>query len=244
MLKEIENIPININIIGGNIFEYSNYQELIAALNQSWHNVFYYFHYSDFTHPESIDKLSAIREKTIKVLLIDFPFVQNEFVKWEEVIKQHIQKVECIVENDEQIAEAEQIISQFEITDYMFRPYYNGLNIDFFKGNVFLNEEDILEVKESLFELATKKISNPAFFGKLIFNADGNIFTSFNFPSIGNINNFNIRHLIFNLLEDENSSWRVNKTVVTPCKDCIFNLLCSPISNYELVIRQNNLCHV
>ena len=112
------------------------------------------------------------------------------------------------------------------------------------KENVFVNEDDILEIKESLFELATKKISNPSFFGKLIFNADGNIFTSFNFPPIGNINELNIKNLIFNLLEDENSSWRVNKAQIEPCSNCIYNLLCPPISNYELVLGQNNLCHI
>ena len=244
ILKETENNSININIIGGNILESSNYQDIVSELNNCSHNVFYYFHYLDLINQEYKNLLSAISEKTTKVILVVFPFVRGKFMKWDEIIKRDGVKVEFVVENEEQITEAEQIISEFEIKDYLFRPYYNGINIDFFKENVFVNEVDILEVKESLFDLATKKISNPSFFGKLIINADGNIFTSFNFPSIGNINNLNLKNLIFNLLEDENSVWRVNKTVVEPCKNCIFNILCPPISNYELVLDQNNLCTV
>jgi len=244
ILKEVEDNPIIINIVGGNILKSSNFQDIVNELNNCLHNVFYYFHYSDLMNSDNINLLSTISEKTIKVILVDFPFVRSEFLKWDEIIKQDGIRVEFIVENEEQISEAEQIISEFAINDNMFHPYYNGTNFEFFKENVFVNEKDILDVKESLFELATKKISNPSFFGKLIFNADGNIYTSFNFPPIGNINKLNLKNMIFNLLEEENSVWRVNKTVVEPCKNCIFNILCPPISNYELVMGLNNLCTV
>jgi len=244
ILKEVEGNPIIVNIVGGNILESFNYQDIVNELNNNSHNVFYYFHYSDLMNSDNINLLSGISEKAIKVILVDFPFEQSEFMKWNEMIKRDGVKVEFIVENEEQITEAEQIISKYEIVNYMFRPFYNGENIDFFKENVFVNEEDALAVKESLFDLATKKISNPSFFGKLIFNADGNIYTSFNFPPIGNINNVNIKNMIFNLLEDENSVWRVNKTVVEPCKNCIYNLLCPPISNYEYFIKKFDLCNL
>lgn len=125
----------------------------------------------------------------------------------------------------------------------MFRPYYNGKNIDFFEENVFVNEEDIRGIKEDLFTLVTKKISNPSFFGKLKINTDGRIFTNFNSSAIGNIKESNIKKIIFDLLEDENSSWRVNKIVVDPCRNCIYNILCPPISNYESVLGRNNLCN-
>jgi len=244
VLEEIKGSPININIIGGNILEYSNYYDLINELNDSKHNIFYYFHYFDLINTERIDMLSVINDKAIKVILVDFPFVRNEFSKWSKIIKQDNSRVEFIVENEEQINETEQIISEFDIKNYMFHPYYNGMNIDFFKENVFVNEDDILEVKESLFELVIKKISNPSFFGKLIFNADGKIFTSFNVPAIGNINDFKFKNLIFGLLEDENSLWRVNKTMVEPCKNCIYNILCPPISNYDYFMNKYNLCTV
>jgi len=244
IIKVIGNHQININITGGNILEYSNFYELINELNNCRHNVFYYFHYLDLVNSDNNKLLSAISQKTIKVILVDFPFELKEFVKWNEIIKQDGVRIEFIVENEEQITEAEQIISEFAINDHMFRPYYNGENIKFFKENVFVSERDIIEVKESLFDLATKKISNPSFFGKLIFNTDGNIFTSFNFPAIGNINNLNLKNLIFELLEDENSIWRVNKTIVEPCNNCIYNLLCPPISNYEYLINKHNLCNV
>jgi pseudo-rSAM protein len=244
ILNKFENNPLNLNIIGGNILKYSNFKELTKELNNSWHNTFYYFHYSDLIASRNKKLFSSINNKAVKIILIDFPLLQAEFIKWKDAFREENVKVEFIVEGESQIIEAEEVISQFDITNYMFRPYYNETNIEFFKENVFVNEEDIRKVKEDLFTLVTKKISNPVFFGKLIFNTDGQIFTNFNFPAIGNIKESNIEKLVFDLLEDANSPWRVNKPLIHPCNNCIYNILCPPISNYEFALKRNNFISV
>ena len=37
-------------------------------------------------------------------------------------------------------------------------------------------------------------------------------------------------------------NWQKIRAVESPCNDCIYNLLCPPLSGYESVIGKNNLC--
>lgn len=40
------------------------------------------------------------------------------------------------------------------------------------------------------------------------------------------------------------NGWFSTRKLVTPCNKCIFNILCSPISEYEYSLKQNNLCNI
>jgi len=244
VLQKIAPNIVNINILGGNIFNHSQIKSLIDLFNQSLHNIYYHFHYTDLTSKMQQQFFSLIDEDAIKIILIDFPFTENDFQKWKKIINKKNILIKFIVESDIQIIEAENIISKFKLEDYHFQPFYNGKNLDFFRSNVFVSEEDILTVKESLFSLMTKKISNPSFFGKLIVNACGEIYTTINQPMVGHLIDLSLEKIIYKLITDEYSVWRKNKCLVTPCNKCIYNLLCPPISNYEYALEQCNLCHV
>ena len=244
VIGELGTINVNINILGGNIFKYAHIESLIDILNGSTHNIFYYFHYTDWIEESSQQILSLINENETITILIDFPFHETWFKMWELIIKQKNVKIEFIVESDLQVTEAEKIISKYTLENYNFKPFYNDKNFDFFSENVFVSEGDILSVKASLFELITKKISNPAFFGKLTFDVHGNIYSSVNLPPVSTINNLNLKRLIHDLITDENSIWLKNKYTTEPCNHCIYNLLCPPISNYDYLLNRHNLCSV
>ena len=244
VIRKIEINKLNINILGGNIFRYSQIESLIKFLNKTTFNIFYYFHYKDWIEEHSPQILPLISENDIKIILIDFPFEEAQFKLWEKIVEQKNVRIEFIVENDEQMEEAEMIINRFKLNKCIFRPYYNGVNYDFFKENVFVNEEDILSVKESLFELVAKKISSPAFFGKITIDAHENIYSNINLPPVSSIECIDLERLIYDLISDEDSIWLKSKFKEKPCNKCIYNLLCPPISNYEIVLGQNNLCHM
>ncbi|MGE5342006.1 MAG: hypothetical protein ACM3SY_11065 [Candidatus Omnitrophota bacterium] len=40
------------------------------------------------------------------------------------------------------------------------------------------------------------------------------------------------------------TNWRQVRGRITPCRSCIFHALCSNLSNYNIVIGKNNLCHI
>ena len=242
VIGEVEINKLSINILGGNIFKYSQIEALINFLNKTTYNIVYYFHYNDWIADRSQQILSLINENDAKIILIDSPFDEAQFKSWEAVIEQKNVRIEFLVETEEQIEEAEMIINKFKLNNYVFKPYYNGNNYDFFKENVFVSEADILSVKESLFDLITKKISNPAFFGKLTVDVHENVYSNINLPPVNTINDMNLKRLIYDLITDEDSIWLKSKIKVEPCNKCIYNLLCPPISNYEIVFEQNNLC--
>jgi hypothetical protein len=72
----------------------------------------------------------------------------------------------------------------------------------------------------------------------------GNIYPNINIQSVGNIDNLNLKQIIYEQITDKKSIWIKNKYSLAPCDKCIYNLLCPPISNYELVLGQNNLCNL
>ncbi len=37
-------------------------------------------------------------------------------------------------------------------------------------------------------------------------------------------------------------SWLRARKNAIPCKNCVYNSICPPVSNYEYVIGRNNLC--
>ena len=244
VIYEIGIHNVNINVLGGNTFDYPQYESLINLLNKSTHNIFYYFHYTDLEKENSQQLFSLLNKNDTKTVLVDFPFHEEYFIKWKKFIEEKNIQFEFIVESDSHINKAENIISKFGIQNYHFKPFYNENNFDFFKENVFISEEDILSVKESLFELITKKISNPSFFGKLTFDVHGNVYSNVNLPIISSIDNLNLKHLIYELITDDNSIWLSSRIKVEPCNKCIYNLLCPPISNYETTFGQNNLCYL
>lgn len=42
----------------------------------------------------------------------------------------------------------------------------------------------------------------------------------------------------------EGTSWKLLRKDVTPCKDCPFQLLCPPVSNYDFALNKHNLCTI
>ncbi len=239
----IEPHTIRVNILGGNIFHYREIHSLVALLNESKHIVSYYFHYTDLIDPEDFQILSNLPEKADKTVFLDFPLQETHLENWKTYFTQEDFYFEFVVESQAHIEEAERMVRRHEIVNYNLRPFYNN-NLDFFKENVFIEKEDILCVKESLAVLLTKKISNPAFFGKLIVDPQGNIYANIHQAPLGNLTTEALHFFIFNLLENPDSVWRVNRNGLKPCSSCIFHLLCPPLSNYEAVIGKINLCNV
>lgn len=83
---------------------------------------------------------------------------------------------------------------------------------------------------------------NTNFFGNLYVFSDSKVYANPNAKCLGNIKEDLLLDLIHKELI-ENSAWRKTRNE-KPCSDCIYQYLCPPISNYELVIGKSNLCNV
>jgi len=84
---------------------------------------------------------------------------------------------------------------------------------------------------------------NPLNFGKLSVKSTGDIYANLNDKLLGNIMENNIYEIVYKEMKSGNS-WFKSKAKVSPCKNCIYDFLCSPISNYEYALKRNNLCTI
>jgi len=117
-------------------------------------------------------------------------------------------------------------------------------NFQFFEENVFIDPEDIISQKIDLRHISMNRSINQNFFGKIYINEYGQLSSSLTMESRIILDETN-RIIDFIIIElQENRSWRLLRSHVSPCKDCKFNELCPPISRLEFEMNRYNLCKV
>ncbi len=80
-------------------------------------------------------------------------------------------------------------------------------------------------------------------YGKLTIMADGKIYANLNDPVLGNASKNSLEEVVLKEIK-QGKSWKRLRTRVMPCRHCVFQHVCPPISNYELVLKKYNLCKV
>jgi len=224
---------LRININGGNIFQYADLKQINDIFSDK--EIHFWFHYSNF-QPDIIDLDDNFE------VLINFPFKKEALSVCINILPKEKTTFHFIVSAVEDIKTAQNIISEFPIVKYEFHPFYNGMNKSFFEENVFLNLDDITSETISQRKIFCNQALNSNFFGKLNIFPNGDVFANINTEKLGNIHNHSLLQLIYREL-DINSIWRKTRTE-KPCSECLYQYLCPPPSNYEIVIGKPNLCHV
>lgn len=225
-----------INILGGNIFQYNhlkNLQELSSYLpNDILH---FYIHYTNYQRHEFIDSNQLD-------LIISFPLDKNIFhTVWSSINIKNT-KVHFIIENEQQYNEAENLTNHYHIERFDFTPFFTGKNIAFFDKNIFIYKNDLFSTTLSMREIFRNQKLNANFFGGLYILPDGTIKANMNTSSLGNINTDEILNIAYKELI-ENTAWRTIRNS-KPCSECVYQFICPPPSDYERIIRKNNLCHI
>jgi pseudo-rSAM protein len=244
ILKELKESGLYIvNIIGGNIFEYLKFGELLKYSDEFTWIKKYHSHYLDAF--DSIDRLRLIDDEGSRInLLATFPLIEDKFTAAARFAasKKNVAFTFAIADESE-VETCESIPARLNLKNVSLKPCYNGKNIDFFKDMVFIDREIILEANPSQKEIITRMAVNTNNFGKLTIMSTGDIYANVNAAKIGNINRESIRDAIYRELY-HGKSWLKIRPNVPPCKGCLYNLLCPSLSNYEYVLGRNNLCHV
>ena len=76
---------------------------------------------------------------------------------------------------------------KLRLLDYILRPYFNGRNIEFFQQNVYFGKDEIIKSIQSHKEIFANSIMNRLFFGKLIIDNRGKVYSNLNKKGIGSI---------------------------------------------------------
>lgn len=242
-----------INILGEDIFSYSQFKSLTEHLNENNVIKSYYTHYKSLLDKEEQLKLihgpePASGNKEYKWELnvfVDFPVEKEEFVIARRIAAQsgiHA-KFHMVIRNEREFGQAETLISRFQLEDYQFQPYFTGRNLGFFKEQVFLSREEIFEGQPSQRDILSREMINQVNFGKLTVLSNGNVHANVNLPSLGNIGEDSLNTIVLKEMHQK-KSWFRNRSTLKPCKGCTLQYLCPSPSNYEFVIGKNDLCNV
>jgi hypothetical protein len=236
LLRQISYFPLRtVNITGGNIYQYKhlNFFDFPSEENNKIFN--FYVNYLNYESNSYIDKHTVH-------LIINTPIDYNKLRDCILLSKGKEVKYHVIIEDIEQYENINVALTKFGIKDYKVHPFYNGQNIRFFEENVYLSQEDIVTNIISMREIFRNQKLNANNFGSLYIFPNGEIKANINEATIGVLGENEILDVINNELL-KNTAWRCVRSS-KPCKDCVYQYLCPPPSNYEKVINRPNLCNV
>lgn len=244
IFNEIHNRDVNIRIIGGNIFKYKALEKLGQILNIVQSSKNYYIHYLNLAlDTDRIGELD-VGNSTINIIvtphfdLTAFNAVYNAIGLFKSR-----NRFDFIVKSNEDFECFAKLIEDFKIKSYKFIPFFDGKNLDFFKENVFIDRNDIEENKPTLKEIYTNGAINSNFFGCLTFKPDGSVYSNVRDSAIGNIG-INSLYEIMTRELNRGKNWLKIRKKILPCKQCVYEMLRPPISNYHMAIGKYNLCHI
>ena len=241
--QQIKKFPLKrIYITGGNIFLHNKFREIIELFEDFKMRCSLGIHYLNFPKADLLEKLQEYKLE----IFVNPPYKTE---KIESIIhlfkKQDIDfklRFRITSENDYKLLES-LLAPLLTENDFTTEPLYTGQNFDFFEQYVFMDESDIFEETLSLRNIFANCILNSNFFGQLYMNCSGEVKSNPNSKNLlGNISTHSFYELIANELMN-NYSWKKTRTS-HPCKTCLYQCLCPPISNYELVLKRCNLCHI
>lgn len=236
LLRQISYFPLRtVNITGGNIYQYKHldFFDLPTGENDKVFN--FYVNYLNYESNSYIDKHTVH-------LIINTPINYNKLRDCIILTEGKDVRFHVIVENSEQYEELEAAMIKFGVKDFRTHPFYNGHNIQFFEENVYLSQEDIVANPISMREIFRNQKLNANNFGSLYVLPNGEIKANINEQTIGVLEKDEIIDIINKELL-KNTAWRQIRSKA-PCKDCVYQFLCPPLSNYEKMINRPNLCNV
>ena len=224
-----------INLLGGNIFEYTYLTQTYNLFDSFKGTLYACFHYENY-------KPNILPESIQLDMTVNFPVKEAIFKNTWRLIDKEKAVIHFIIENKEQYGQMENLLNEYNIEQYNISPVYTGENLDFFENNVYVDREDLFTKTLSMREIFRNQKLNSNFFGSFFIMPDGTVKAGINVPAIGNIKTDSLISLIFKEMVD-NTAWRVIRDSI-PCSDCIYQFICSAPSNYEIAIGRPNLCHI
>jgi len=232
-----------LNLVADDISKYSNLKELLSLLETVSHPKRFYFFPINFD-----SQLWGIPlKKSSYIFLLTPPFNEakiNPVLESLHQTKAHIPiEWHFIVQDSHELAEANGIIQNLSLKNISFKPYYNKSNYSFFSDYIFITKEDINASAPGQQQIFARKMINETEWGKLTILPEGKVFANVNDEPLGNLKKDTLNYLLKK--EQENGvSWKRIRSSVIPCKNCLYHLLCPPISNYEMTMKKFNLCHL
>ncbi len=154
------------------------------------------------------------------------------------------EKMNSIINNYNNVTFCKPITSFIEEDNFdniTYIPFYNKLNKKFCIDYLSYSFKELKDVPISEKNILSNSIINQSIFGSLVILSDGKVYSSINRPSIGTLKTHTFSSLLFKELS-EKGNWFLSRRKFLPCKKCVFNNLCPPVSNFELYMQKYDFC--
>ena len=236
---------VQLNITGGDIQKHSQLPELIALLNNYKGKKDYFLNYLNFDKKNDSLRLLEQSESNTLHILIHFPLER-------QVLSGLMTFIECfnikkifhfVIQNGADMTAIEGLIHEHNLIDVELHPYYSGNNLKFFEDNIFTTKESLMDNKPTMRNIFANGIINILGFRQLTVMYDKYIYANLNHSRIGKLGKNNLSDILKKELK-QGKSWGKIRKDVSPCKRCVYNAICPPISNYEYAIGQYDLCKI
>jgi pseudo-rSAM protein len=224
-----------INILGGDISQYSHIDHFFDLLSDYDFEFHIWRHYQN----PALDRDCPGKTKLKYDVIVPLPL--KDYDKKYLIENNTGKTLHFFIEDESQLADIEDMSGR--IGNYNPVPIFTGANCTFFEENVYLAKEDIFDNPISHKTIFRNQKLNSNHFGKLYIMPDGDVRASPDTCVLGNIYDKSLPEIIYSEL-DGNTAWRTVRSAYQPCGDCLYRDLCPPLSNYERLIGQNNLCRI
>lgn len=237
--------PALIHVSGANIMRYAYLDEIVGKLGRSPFQKKYHLKLYDWDTSALIHLIN--QKQTTVALYISFPADPDKITCYLRDLSDQklIKKLEfnLIVSDSDELKAATELVETLCLLNVFFKPLLTGVNLDFFKENVFVSREEILAARPDQQQILSRISLNDYDFGKFTILPRGEVFANVNDPKVGDANQHNLMQLVIREL-DNGISWRRNRGEVPPCSACRYRFLCPPVSSYEIYLKRFNFCHV
>lgn len=173
-------------------------------------------------------------------IIIKFPVDQSVFESIFEIIKDINKRFIFSISSLDDFQKAEELISRYNIDDYVMSPIYTGDNIDFFEDYIYLKREDLFSDVISMRTIFQRHIININDFGIIHILPNGDVCANIHNPVMGNIYKNGIYEMINKEIREGQSWLRIRDKA--PCNQCLYQYICPSPSDIELTIGKENLC--
>lgn len=245
----------SVSILGGNIFQYKELDNLIdyLALLPLKREIGIFYKHITAENLQRIDweKLKGSKEnanenpKEISLRIFIEPQIEKSaIVNCFELLKQLPieSSYQFTIQSEADADKLEEYINLAGDSQFYVKPFYDGKNYEFFKDNIFIEKSDLSEPVVSKKDIYTRSVMNPAAFGEMTVLSSGRIHSNLYEEPIGVIGQ-DIKQVLLNELYNGTGWFQLRKNI-EPCRDCLYHQLCPPVSNYEYALSRNNLCRM
>ncbi len=232
-----------LSVLGGDILQHTQWRELTAYLAPLKMKKEFFLYYREVTET-SLRKINGDTANTALRLVVEPGFQKDKLLACREITAKSSMETtfQFTIINEKDAEKVVEIMEMPGFGNISVKPFYDGTNLDFFRENVFVTPADFSESVVSKKEIHARSVMNTNNYGEITVLNTGAVHADVTEKQLGTVAEAVESYLPAELLRS-NGWFRVRKHA-PPCKGCVFNHVCPPLSGYEKAMGRNNLCTI